>query len=146
MLGGDLSTPIVHQDLINSSMGPMYMPFGGVTGYGIGTSPYLGGVRMQRQLDQDKLDLMNKKETEDKGTLKKALIALAVIIGLGSIAPLRKSIKKAGGISAYLKNQWTNIVNSIKGNKASNSSNNSQTKVSFWQKLKNIFKGKKIKP
>ena len=35
MLGGDFSTPIVHQDLINSSMGPMYMPFGGVTGYGI---------------------------------------------------------------------------------------------------------------
>ena len=117
MLGGDLSTPIVHQDLINSSMGPMYMPFGGVTGYGIGTSPYLGGVRMQRQLDQDKLDLINKKEKEDKSTLKKALITLAVVIGLGSIAPLRKSIKKAGGVKIYLKNQWTNIVNSIKGKK-----------------------------
>ena len=117
MLGGDLSTPIVHQDLINSSMGPMNMPFGGVTGYGIGTSPYLGGVRMQRQLDKDKLDLMNKKKNEDKNTLKKALIALAVVIGLGSIAPLRKSIKNAGGLKTYLKNQWTNIINLIKGKK-----------------------------
>lgn len=145
MLGGDLSTPVVHQDLINSSMGPMYMPFGGVTGYGIGTSPYLGGVKMQRQLDQDKLDLINKKEKEDKSTLKKALITLAVVIGLGSIAPLRKSIKKAGGISAYLKNQWTSIVNSIKGNKPVKATNN-QTKVSLWQRLKNVFKGKKVKP
>lgn len=117
MLGGDFSTPIVHQDLINSSMGPMYMPFGGVTGYGIGISPYLGGVKMQRQLDQDKLDLINKKEKEDKSTLKKALITLAVVIGLGSIAPLRKSIKKAGGVKVYLKNQWSNIINSIKGKK-----------------------------
>ena len=117
MLGGDLSTPIVHQDLINSSMGPVYMPFGSVSGYGIGASSYLGGVKMQRQLDQDKLDLMNKKENEDKSTLKKALIALAVVIGLGSIAPLRKSIKKAGGIKTYLSNIWKNIVSSVKGNK-----------------------------
>lgn len=145
MLGGDLSTPIIHQDLINSSMGPMYMPFGGVTGCGIGTSPYLGGVRMQKQLDQDKLDLMHQKESEDKSTLKKALIALAVVIGLGSIAPLRKSIKKADGIQAYLKNQWTSIVNSIKGNKPVKATNN-QTKVSLWQRLKNVFKGKKVKP
>lgn len=140
MLGGDFSTPIVHQDLINSSMGPMYMPFGGVTGYGIGTSPYLGGVKMQRQLDQDKLDLINKKEKEDKSTLKKALITLAVVIGLGSIAPLRKSIKNAGGIKAYLKNQWTGIVNSIKGNKTPKAPNN------FWQKVKSFFTSKKVKP
>ena len=146
MVGGDLSTPIVHQDLINSSMEPMYMPFGGVTGYGIGASSYLGGVKMQRQLDQDKLDLMNKKENEDKSTFKKVLLALAVVIGLGAIAPLRKSIKKAGGIKSYLKNQWTSIVNSIKGNKASKSANNNQTKVGFWQKVKNIFKSKKVKP
>ena len=36
MFGGDFGTPIVHQDLINSSMGPMYMPFGGVGNSGMG--------------------------------------------------------------------------------------------------------------
>ena len=117
MLGGDLSTPIVYQDLANSTMGPMYMPFGSVAGCGVGGTSYLGGVQMQRQLDQDKLDLMNKKKNEDKGTLKKALIALAVVIGLGSIAPLRKSIKKAGGLKTFFKNKWTSIINSIKGKK-----------------------------
>ena len=146
MLGGDLSTPVVHQDLINSSMGPMYMPFGGVTGYGIGTYPYLGGVKMQRQLEQDKLDLINKKENEDKNILKKALVTLAVVIGLGAIAPLRKSIKKAGGINAFLKNRWNNLVNSIKCNKTLKVQNNNQAKVSFWQKVKNFFKSKKVKP
>ncbi len=136
MLGGDFNTPIVHQDLANSTMGPMYMPFGGVVG-GYNTS-YLGGVQMQRQLDHDKISLMKQKENQDKSTMKKALVALAVIIGLGSIAPLRKSIKKAGGIGKYLNNQWKAIVNAFKGNKTA-TTNNGQ-KVNWWQKLKNVFK------
>lgn len=136
MLGGDFNTPIVHQDLANSTMGPMYMPFGGVVG-GYNTS-YLGGVQMQRQLDHDKISLMKQKENQDKSTMKKALVALAVIIGLGSIAPLRKSIKKAGGIGKYLNNQWKAIVNAFKGNKTV-TTNNGQ-KVNWWQKLKNVFK------
>ena len=136
MLGGDFNTPIVHQDLANSTMGAMYMPFGGVVG-GYNTS-YLGGVQMQRQLDYDKISLMKQKENQDKSTMKKALVALAVIIGLGSIAPLRKSIKKAGGIGKYLNNQWKAIVNAFKGNKTA-TTNNGQ-KVNWWQKLKNVFK------
>lgn len=137
MVGGDFSTPIVHQDLINSGMPTIYMPFGGVLG-GYNTS-YLGGVQMPRQLDQDKVDLMNNKEKEDKGTFKKALLALGTILALGSIPVLRKSVKKAGGISNYLKNKWSNVINSIKGNKQT-------SKCSFWQKLKNVFKSKKVKP
>lgn len=112
------------------------MPFGGVVG-GYNTS-YLGGVQMQRQLDHDKISLMKQKENQDKSTMKKALVALAVIIGLGSIAPLRKSIKKAGGIGKYLNNQWKAIVNAFKGNKTA-TTNNGQ-KVNWWQKLKNVFK------
>ena len=142
MIGGDFNTPVVHQDLANSAMGPMYMPFGGVIG-GYNTS-YLGGVQMQRQLDHDKISLMNRKENQDSSTMKKALGALVVILGLGAIAPLRKSIKKAGGIGKYLSNQWKAIVNAFKGNKPIKNSkpattNNGQ-KVNWWQKLKNVFK------
>lgn len=137
MIGGDFDTPIVYQDLANSTMGPMAMPpLGGITGGYYNTS-YLGGVKMQPQLDQDKISLMNKKENEDKSTMKKALAALGIIVAIGCIAPLRKSIKSAGGIGKYLKNQWTNVVNAFKGNKT--------PKVSWWQKVKNVF-SRKPKP
>lgn len=142
MIGGDFNTPVVHQDLANSTMGPMYMPFGGVIG-GYNTS-YLGGVQMQRQLDHDKISLMNRKENQDSSTVKKALAAMVVILGLGAIAPLRNSIKKAGGIGKYLNNQWKAIVNAFKGNKPIKNNkpattNNGQ-KVNWRQKLKNVFK------
>lgn len=133
MIGGDFNTPVMYQDLANSTMPPMYMPFGGVIGSGfVGNTPYLGGIQMQRQLDHDKLTLMHQKENQDKSTMKKVLGAFVLILGLGSIPLLRKSIKKAGGFNKYLKNKWDAIINSFKGNKTS--------KPGFWQKIKNKFK------
>lgn len=146
MIGGDFNTPVVHQDLVNSAMGPMYMPFGGVTGAGLGgyNTSYFGGIQMQRQLDHDKISLMNHKENQDSSTMKKALGALVLILGLGAIAPLRKSIKKAGGAGKYLSNQWNAIVNAFKGNKPIKNSKSAATnngqKVNWWQKLKNKWK------
>lgn len=73
MIGGDFDTPMVYRDLANSTMGPMAMPpLGGITGGYYNTS-YLGGVRMQRQLDHDKISLMNQKEKEDRSSMKKHL-------------------------------------------------------------------------
>ena len=117
MIGGDFDVPIMYQDLAKSTMGPMNIPFGAMSGAygGMATPSYLGGVRMRQQPDQDKLQLLNKKENEDKSTLKKAMIALAVIVAAGSIAPLRKSIKKAGGFKKYVKSGWQSLKNSISG-------------------------------
>ena len=43
MIGGDFDTPMVYQDLANSTMGPMVMPpLGGITG-GYNTS-YLATI------------------------------------------------------------------------------------------------------
>ncbi len=110
MIGGDFDTPIMYQDLANSTMGPMYIPFGtmaGMSGYGTGiagiNSNYLGGARMRRQLDRDKIEVSNRKGNQDSHTLRNALIVIGACIALGSIAPIRKSIKKAGGISKYIK-------------------------------------------
>lgn len=141
MIGGDFNTPVMYQDLVNSTMAPIYMPFGGITGIGLGgyNTSYLGGIQMQKQLDHDKVSLMHKKETEDKSTMKKALMALAVILGLGAIPLVRKNIKKAGGAVKYLKNKWNDIVNAFKGNKTTKQSSK-QTTIKWWQKLKNKFK------
>ena len=32
MIGSNFDTPVMYQDLANSTMGPMYMPFGGMYG------------------------------------------------------------------------------------------------------------------
>lgn len=106
MIGGDFDVPIMYQDLANSTMGPMRMPMGAMQGmYGTGmyNTSYLGGVRMPRQLDKDKVQIMNNKENQDKNTAKKVLIGLGAMIVLGSIPVLRKSIKKSGGIVNYVK-------------------------------------------
>ena len=127
MIGGDFDVPIMYQDLGNSTMSPMNIPFGmmpgmyGVGMYGVGmygggmaNTSYLGGVQMRQQPDRDKVEILNKKENSDKNTFKKARMVLGGLILLGSIAPLRKSIKKAGGIGSYLKNMFTS--KSGKGN------------------------------
>ena len=133
MIGDNFNVPIMYQDLANSTMGPLNMSLGGMRGVGmpIGSSSYLGGVRMQQQPDRDKLEIKHKKENEDKNTFKKAMGVLALAVGIACIPSLRKSIKKAGGISKYLKNKWDGIVDYVNGN---------NTKVSFWQKIKNKFK------
>ena len=121
MIGDNFNVPIMYQDLANSAMGPLNMPFGGMIGtgipYGYNTS-YLGGVQMQRQPDKDKLVIQNQKENEDKNTLKIALGVLALAAGLGCIPIVRKGIKKAGGVIPYLKKLWkgnnTSVMTKIK--------------------------------
>ena len=122
MVGDNFNVPIMYQDLANSTMGPLNMPFGGIYGTGMPVSgyntSYLGGVQMQQQPDRDKLVIKNKKENEDKNTLKKALGVLALVVGLGCIPILRKGIKKAGGVIPYLKKLWkgnnTSVMTKIK--------------------------------
>ena len=125
MIGGDFDTPIVYQDLANSTLPTMGMPMG-MYGYGtgmyggmVGGTSYLGGVRMQQQPDRDKVEIMNKKEKEDTHTLKNTLIALRSVQWelRKCIAPLRKSIKKAGGVKKYFASTWDSIKNAFKGKK-----------------------------
>lgn len=94
MLGSDFYTPIVYQDLANSSMPPMNLSFGQMTG------SYLGNVKMRSQLDADKVDIMNRKESQDKSTFKKAMLALAAI---GVIAILPSTFKKLGRFLGFSK-------------------------------------------
>ena len=138
MIGGNFDTPIMYQDLANSTMGPLNMPFGMYGGLYGGYSSYLGAVQLPTQLDQDKFQTMKQKENDGKKTLKIAGTALAIILALGGIGRIRKGIKASGGVSKYLGNKWNDLVNWIKGNK--------KPKVSLAQKIKNLFKKKTKKP
>lgn len=115
MIGGDFNTPIMYQDLANSTMGPMPYTTGVPMMYGYGMGCNLGGVKMRRQLDKDKIEIMHKKEQQDKSTLKKALWIIGGAIALCSIPILRKNIKKAGGLKKYAQNCWTSLKNFVKG-------------------------------
>ncbi|MBO6087805.1 hypothetical protein J6P92_05620 [bacterium] len=112
MLGNDFDTPIMYQDLANYSMGPMSMPMMGGMMPGMYPS-YLGGTQMPRQLDHDKVEIINKKNREAKNTAKKVAIALGVILLAGFIPYFRKNIKAAGGIKNYLSNAWQSFKNWI---------------------------------
>ena len=110
MIGNNLDTPIVYQDLATSSMGPMNIGFMG------GCPSYLGGVTMKGQLDADKIEIKNKKEQQDKKTFKTALIALGAIVGLALMPSLFKKCKKLLGISpktSKSKFSWTSIKNGL---------------------------------
>lgn len=122
MIGGDFDTPIMYQDLANSSLGTMPYTTGippAMYGYGMGGlasgSSYLGGVQMRQQPDRDKIEIMHKKENQDKSTLKKVLWVIGGAIVLGSIPVLRKSIRKAGGLSQYAKNCLTSLKHFVTG-------------------------------
>ena len=137
MIGSNFDTPIMYQDLANSTMGPLNMPFGM---YGAGLygaySPYLGGIQLPRQLDQDKFQTMQKKENEGKKTMKIAGAALAIILALGGIGRIRKGIKTSGGLTKYLGNKWDGLINWIKGNKKPKIKKTNWFKRQ-WQKFKN---------
>ena len=122
MIGGDFDIPIMYQDLANSSLGTMPYTTGippAMYGYGMGGiaggSSYLGGVQMRQQPDRDKIEIMHKKETQDKSTLKKVLWVIGGAIALGSIPVLRKSIRIAGGLSQYAKNCLTSLKHFVTG-------------------------------
>lgn len=128
MIGGDFDTPVMYQDLANYSMPPMQMgmPFGGMVG---GNTSYLGGVQLKRQLDHDKVQLINKKNEEAKSTLKKALIGIGVCLAIGFIPVICKNVKNAGGVWQYIKGLFTKTPPAPP----------STPKPSLWQRFKNIF-------
>lgn len=143
MIGGDFDVPIMYQDLANSTMGPMSIPLGTMSGmcgagmYGrMGNTNYLGGVQMRRQPDKDKVQIMNKKENQDKNTAKKVLIGLGAMVALGCIPILRKNIKKAGGLKKYFQNSWDSLKNFVTGKKPQKAGN--------W--FTRLFKRKKSSP
>lgn len=110
MIGNNLDTPIVYQDLATSSMGPMNIGFMG------GSPSYLGGIKMKRQLDADKIEIKNKKKQQDKKAFKIALMALGAIVGLSLMPSLFKKCKKMFGISPQTsksKFSWTSIKNGL---------------------------------
>lgn len=126
MIGGDFDTPVMYQDLANYTMSPMYMPFGGMTAGGVGSSSYLGGVQMRPQLDNDKVQLMNKKSEEGKSTFKKAMLGIGACLLLGFIPVVRKGIKNSGGVLNYVKSLFTKAPK----------------KASRWSRFKNWCSGK----
>ena len=65
MIGNNFDTPVMYQDLAKSSMPPFLTPMMPATNY-------LGGVQMPRQLDHDKLEIINKKRKEDKRNCRKS--------------------------------------------------------------------------
>lgn len=131
MIGNNFDTPVMYQDLAKSSMPPFLTPMMPATNY-------LGGVQMPRQLDHDKLEIINKKRKEDKRNFKRALTVIGACIALGFIPVIRKNITKAGGIGKFISNTWTNFRNWITGTKTA--------KPSLWQKFKNLFKKKPATP
>lgn len=135
MIGSDYDNPIVYQDLGAYSMNPYGMPISGVAGGGMpyANSSYLGGVAMQPQLCQDKVDLINKKDAEGNKTLKKVAYTLGALLLIGYVPYFRKQITKAGGVAKYLSNKWTSITDSIKN------AFNSKPELTRWQKFKNWF-------
>ena len=135
MIGSNFETPVMYQDLANSTMGPLNM-MPGMYGAGLygGYPQYLGGVQLPRQLDNDKFQTMKQKENEGKKTLKIAGAAIAIILAIGSLGRIRKGIRSAGGTGKYLVNKWNDLVNWIKGKK--------KPKATLWQKFKNFFKRK----
>lgn len=114
MIGSDYDTPIMYQDLGAYSMNSFGMPFGGMIGMPYANTSYLGGVTMQPQLCQDKVDLINKKDAEGNKTLKKLAYTLGALLLIGYIPYFRKQITKAGGIGQYISNHFTNLTTKIK--------------------------------
>lgn len=139
MIGNDYDIPVMYQDLGTYSMNPFGVPGGGgmmMPGMygGIGSTSYLGGVRLAPQLEHDKVQLINQKDKEGHKTLKTVAKVLGVLMLLGFIPHIGKQITKAGGLGKYISKQWNALTGSI--------SNifNPKPKVSAWQKFKNLFK------
>ena len=126
----DYDIPVMYQDLGTYSMNP----FGGVSSP-MQTS-YLEGAKMQPPLENDKVELINKKEQEGKKTLKKAVYILGALLLIGFIPHFRKQIIKSGGLGKYIKNCWNALTTSVKN------VFNPTPKTTMWQKFKNIFKRK----
>ncbi len=145
MIGNDFDVPVMYQDLgtysmnqsagmmtpgMMPSMAPGMMPGmmpGAMSGTAAGGNS-LGGVTMKPQLENDTLDLINKKHQEDKNTIKKVGLALGALLLIGFVPHFRKQITKSGGVGKYLKKQWKDVVDSFK--------NIGKPKPTKWQKFK----------
>lgn len=99
---GEIYTPPMYRDLMSSGM-PMYdfdpemMGLGSMYGgYGLGgfyNTNYLGGVRLQPNLTQDTVHILNAKNKEaEKSMLNFGKLALGVI-GLGIVTSFLKGKK-----------------------------------------------------
>lgn len=82
-IGDELSTPVMYQDLAQSSMGYMMPPYGMYGGMYGGFYPPLAGVNIQPQPTADSFARSERKESKDRSALKTALVVLAGVIGFG---------------------------------------------------------------
>lgn len=128
MIGNDFDTPIMYQDLANYTMGPMSMPFG------TAVMPYnrslLNGTTMQRQLDNDKVEIMNKKNQQDKSIFKKAVLGIGLVLAAGFIPFICKGIKNG--------NLWQSVKDLFK-------SAPKKSKQPFMSRIKGWFSSGKEK-
>ncbi len=114
MSGSDFDIPIMYQDLANSSMQAFSNPIGA---YGYNNpycTSYLGGITMPRQLTNDKLEIINKKDKDFKHNLKKSFVILGSIAAAGGILALGRSIKKGGKIGKSISNAFHNLAKKFK--------------------------------
>ena len=127
MIGSDYDTPVMYQDL--GAYTPPGMYNGMMPGM-MGMYPsYLGGVKMQPILCEDKVELINKKNKEGNKNAKKLGLAIGGLFLLGFIPYFRRNIKKAGGVINYIKNLF-----------------NPPAKLSRWQRFKNWILRRKPTP
>lgn len=103
--GDDFFTPVMYQDLASASMQPM--PMLGMLPSGSGNTNLLGGVKMNEQLDKDRVQLMQDKEKKGMTLLKKVGLATLVLGGIGFVkfSPIKKWVSsKCTQASNWCKN------------------------------------------
>ena len=149
MVGGNFDIPVMYQDLASYTINPVPVPFGAMTPYGYGNT---GNVNIKPQLDNDKVELMNKKSDEGLSTAKKVGIGLAVVFAMGFIPQLfgKKSLqsriidlykKHSPAVKTFAQNTWTKI----KGQQ--NKWGRFKTYCSDkWDAFKNLFSREKVTP
>ena len=109
---GDYDVPVMYQDLGNYTMNPF---IGGLMPMGCGMYPsYLGDVRIRPLPERDMVELMNKKNDNGKENAKLLGKIIGAALLVGFIPYIGKNIKNAGGISKFISNGWTKLVDAIK--------------------------------
>ena len=109
LINDDFNTPVIYQDLANSTMRPMNYNLGGM--YRTGPS-LLNGVQMQSQLSEDKVEINKAQKAKGDGQLLKNVgLFLLGAAAIGFIPSMRKNIKNAGGIGKFVNKQFNKISN-----------------------------------
>ena len=108
----DMYNPVMHQDIMNPSMGYINPMCGGMGMYPY--APMLGGIRMQPQPMQDKYEAIERKDKECNKNFKSVMKALGWM-ALGGFIPLAiKGVKNAGGLGKAVSSLATKAWNGIK--------------------------------